>query len=80
MMIPCLYSFLLTVLRTLAVELPANKNVPEPFLIENRVRVQPWQTFLPVGNRGLSDCPLDRSLTVLRTAALFESCTVLALT
>ena len=28
-------------------------------------------------NRGLSNCPLDRSLTVLRTAALFESCTVL---
>ena len=37
-MIPCLCSF--TALHTLAAEPPVNKNVPEPFLIENRVRVR----------------------------------------
>ena len=37
MVIPCLYLLLFTALRTLVAELPVNKNVPEPFLIKNRV-------------------------------------------
>ena len=45
--IPCLYLLLFTVLRTLAVGLPVNKNVPEPSLLERRIPVRAvWQSIL----------------------------------
>ena len=80
MVIPCLYSFLLTVLRTLAVGFPVNKKRTRTLSHRESGSYDLGRHSYRSRNRGLSDCPLDRSLTLptgVVRAALFESCTVL---
>ena len=52
-MIPCLCSFLFTVPSSPSAEFPINKNVPEPFLVKNRVRVRTecWSNKKPPQRR-----------------------------
>ena len=78
MVIPCLYSFLLTVLRTLAAEPPINKKRTRTLFHKESGSYDLGRHSYGSRNRGLSNSPTGLLLTLptgVVRAALFEFCT-----